>query len=92
MTIWPSWSMKTESQILHSLKGFAAGEGMGQQRHPLPREYAPAEALSEGVGDHYKSDGEGRDWSHSDDARRFACFEQATYFAPTRQTHSIIIF
>jgi len=59
---------------------------------PLPRESAAAEALAEGIGGQYEVDGEGTDWSHSDDARRFACFEQATFFAPTRQTQSIIIF
>ncbi|WPN48376.1 hypothetical protein [Pseudomonas sp. P8_241] len=32
------------------------------------------------------------DWSNSDDARRFACYEQAIYYVPAKQTQSILIF
>ena len=58
---------------------------------PLPRNSAAANALLAGAGG-FEADSEGTDWSHSDEARRFACYEQATFFAPTRQTQSIIIF
>ncbi|MCD7042534.1 ImmA/IrrE family metallo-endopeptidase [Pseudomonas sp. MAFF 311095] len=59
---------------------------------PLPQNSAAAKAFRAGIGGLYEADTEGTDWSHSDDARRFACFEQATYHLPTKQTQSILIF
>ncbi|EZI23935.1 MULTISPECIES: ImmA/IrrE family metallo-endopeptidase [Pseudomonas] len=58
----------------------------------LPKNSAAAKALKSGVSGLHEADTEGLDWSNSDDARRFACYEQATYYAPTKQTQSIIIF
>ena len=59
---------------------------------PLPQNSAAANAHKTGISGLHEADIEGADWSHSDDARRFACYEQATYHAPTRQTQSILNF
>ncbi|AZD61042.1 protein of unknown function DUF955 [Pseudomonas chlororaphis subsp. aurantiaca] len=59
---------------------------------PLPQNSAAAKAYKAGISGLHEADSEGTDWSNSDDARRFACFEQATYHVPTRQTQSILIF
>lgn len=53
---------------------------------------AAAKAHKTGISGLHEADIEGTDWSTSDDARRFACYEQATYHAPTRQTQSILNF
>lgn len=59
---------------------------------PLPQNSAAAKAHKARISGLHEADIEGTDWSHSDDARRFACYEQATYHAPTRQTQSILNF
>lgn len=59
---------------------------------PLPQNSAAANAYKAGISGLHEADIEGTDWSTSDDARRFACYEQATYHAPTRQTQSILNF
>lgn len=59
---------------------------------PLPRNSAAAKAFKSGISGLHEADTEGLDWSNSDDARRFACYEQATYYAPAKQTQSILIF
>lgn len=59
---------------------------------PLPQNSAAAKAHKAGISGLHEADIEGSDWSTSDDARRFACYEQATYHAPTRQTQSILNF
>ncbi|MEE4652438.1 ImmA/IrrE family metallo-endopeptidase [Pseudomonas alliivorans] len=59
---------------------------------PLPQNSAAAKAYKAGISGLLEVDIEGSDWSTSDDARRFACYEQATYHAPTRQTQSILNF
>ncbi|MEH6494022.1 ImmA/IrrE family metallo-endopeptidase [Halopseudomonas sp.] len=59
---------------------------------PLPKSSAAAKAFMSGASGFHEADSEGLDWSSSDDARRFACYEQATYHAPTKQTQSILIF
>lgn len=59
---------------------------------PLPQNSAAAKAFKTGISGLHEADIEGTDWSNSDDARRFACYEQATYHAPTRQTQSILSF
>lgn len=59
---------------------------------PLPKSSAAAKAFMSGASGFHEADSEGLDWSNSDDARRFACYEQATYHAPTKQTQSILIF
>lgn len=59
---------------------------------PLPQNSAAAKAHKAGISGLHEVDIEGTDWSASDDARRFACYEQATYHAPTRQTQSILNF
>lgn len=59
---------------------------------PLPQDSAAASALKSGISGLHEADTEGLDWSNSDDASRFACYEQATYHAPTKQTQSILIF
>jgi hypothetical protein len=59
---------------------------------PLPKSSAAARAFKSGLSGFDEEDSEGTDWSNSDDARRFACYEQATYHAPTKQTQSILIF
>lgn len=59
---------------------------------PLPKNSAAFKAFNSGVSGLHEADSEGCDWSHSDDARRFACFEQATYYIPAKQTQSILIF
>lgn len=59
---------------------------------PLPKNSAAAKAIMSGVSGFHETDAEGLDWSNNDDARRFACYEQATYHAPTKQTQSILIF
>lgn len=59
---------------------------------PLPPNSAAAKAFKSGISGLHEADTEGLDWSNSDDARRFACYEQATYFAPAKQTQSILIF
>lgn len=59
---------------------------------PLPKNSAAAKAFMSGASGFHEADSEGQDWSNSDDARRFACYEQATYHAPTKQTQSILIF
>lgn len=59
---------------------------------PLPQNSAAAKAHKTGISGLHEADIEGADWSHSDDARRFACYEQATYHLPTRQTQSILNF
>lgn len=59
---------------------------------PLPQNSAAANAYRAGISGLHEADIEGTDWSTSDDARRFACYEQATYHAPTRQTQSILNF
>jgi len=59
---------------------------------PLPRNSAAAKAFKSGISGLHEADSEGLDWSNSDDARRFSCYEQATYYAPTKQTQSILIF
>ncbi|MBT2374398.1 ImmA/IrrE family metallo-endopeptidase [Pseudomonas fluorescens] len=58
----------------------------------LPRNSAAAKALKSGLGGLFTAELEGLDWSSSDDARRFACYEEATYYAPAKQTQSILIF
>ncbi|WP_082066413.1 ImmA/IrrE family metallo-endopeptidase [Pseudomonas oryzihabitans] len=58
----------------------------------LPRNSAAAKAHKAGKSGLHEVDIEGTDWSTSDDARRFTCYEQATYHAPTRQTQSILNF
>lgn len=59
---------------------------------PLPRNSAAAKAHKAGISGFHEADIEGTDWSNSNDAQRFACFEQATYHPPTRQTQSILNF
>ncbi|HDQ4123537.1 MULTISPECIES: ImmA/IrrE family metallo-endopeptidase [Pseudomonas] len=59
---------------------------------PLPKNSAAAKAFMSGASGFHEADAEGLDWSNSDDARRFACYEQTTYHAPTKQTQSILIF
>ncbi len=59
---------------------------------PLPQNSAAAKAFKSGISGLHEADTEGSDWSHSDDARRFACYEQATYYVPAKQTQSILIF
>lgn len=59
---------------------------------PLPQNSAAAKAHKDGISGLQEADIEGTDWSSSDDAHRFACYEQATYHAPTRQTQSILNF
>ncbi|HCH7658955.1 TPA: ImmA/IrrE family metallo-endopeptidase [Pseudomonas aeruginosa] len=59
---------------------------------PVPHNSAAAKAHRAGISGLQEADIEGADWSASDDARRFACYEQATYHAPTRQTQSILNF
>lgn len=59
---------------------------------PLPQNSAAAKAFKAGISGLHEADGDGIDWSRSDDARRFACYEQATYYAPAKQTQSILIF
>lgn len=59
---------------------------------PLPKNSAAAQALMSGASGLYEADADGLDWSNSDDARRFACYEQATFHSPTTQTQSILIF
>lgn len=59
---------------------------------PLPQNSAAAKAYKAGISGLHEADIDGSDWSTSDDARRFACYEQATYHAPTRQTQSILNF
>lgn len=59
---------------------------------PLPRNSAAAKAFNSGISGLHEADSEGLDWSNSDDARRFACYEQAIYYAPAKQTQSILIF
>lgn len=58
----------------------------------LPKGSAAAKAFKSGFSGLYEADTEGLDWSNSDDASRFACYEQATFHAPTKQTQSILIF
>ncbi|WKV52622.1 ImmA/IrrE family metallo-endopeptidase [Dickeya fangzhongdai] len=58
----------------------------------LPRNSAATKAmelLSEQV---VTSELDGLDWSRSDEAKRFVCYEEATYYTPTQQTQSIIVF
>ncbi|WLH15459.1 peptidase [Pseudomonas hefeiensis] len=59
---------------------------------PLPQNSAAAKTHRDGISGLHEADIEGTDWSTSDDARRFSCYEQATYHAPTRQTQSILNF
>lgn len=59
---------------------------------PLPQNSAAAKAFKTGISGVHEADSDATDWSHSDDAHRFACFEQAIYHAPTKQTQSILIF
>ncbi len=59
---------------------------------PLPQNSAAAKAQKAGISGLQEADIEGTDWRSSDDAHRFACYEQATYHAPTRQTQSILNF
>lgn len=59
---------------------------------PLPRNSAAAKAFNSGISGLHEADSEGADWSNSDDARRFACYEQSIYYAPAKQTQSILIF
>jgi hypothetical protein len=59
---------------------------------PVPQNSAAATAHKAGISGLHEADIEGTDWSSSDDARRFACYEQATYHSPTRQTQSILNF
>ncbi len=58
----------------------------------LPRNSAAARAFKSGASSFHEADTECMDWSNSDDARRFACYEQATYHSPTKQTQSLLIF
>jgi len=59
---------------------------------PLPQNSAAAKAYKAGISGLHEADIGGTDWSSSDNARRFACYEQATYHVPTRQTQSILNF
>lgn len=59
---------------------------------PLPRKSAAAEAIkAESDGIHI-ADLEATDWSSSDEAYRFACYEEATYYAAYNQTISLLTF
>ena len=59
---------------------------------PLPKSSAASKAFKSDFSGVHEADTEGLDWSNSDDASRFACYEQATYHVPTKQTQSILIF
>lgn len=59
---------------------------------PPPPNSAAAKAHKAEISGLHEADIEGTDWSTSDDARRFSCYEQATYHAPTKQTQSILNF
>jgi Zn-dependent peptidase ImmA (M78 family) len=58
----------------------------------LPRNSAAAEAIESDSSRLFTAELDGLDWSSSDEARRFVCFEEATYYAPAGQTQSILIF
>lgn len=80
------------------VKYFISSKGLRESRVwinkgiPLPQNSAAAKAFKAGFSGMHEADGEATDWSHSDDARRFAYYEQATYHPLTRQTQSILIF
>ncbi|MNZ69354.1 hypothetical protein D3C78_876500 [compost metagenome] len=58
----------------------------------VPRNSAAAEAIRADSSALFTAELDGLDWSSSDEARRFACYEEAVYYAPAGQTQSILIF
>ncbi|MBJ8983583.1 ImmA/IrrE family metallo-endopeptidase [Citrobacter freundii] len=58
----------------------------------LPRNSAAAKAIGLASAQVMTADLDGLDWSASENASRFACFEEATYYAPKKQTQSIVLF
>lgn len=58
----------------------------------LPRNSAAAKAMSL-VSDHViTAELDGLDWSASENAGRFACYEESSYYAPRKQTQSLLLF
>lgn len=58
----------------------------------LPRDSAAASAIRANESRLFKSEIESIHWSNSDEAQRFVCFEEATYYAPKAQTQSLLSF
>lgn len=58
----------------------------------LPRNSAAAKAMKSATGEVITADLDGIDWSASENAIRFTCYEEATYYAPKAQTQSIVLF
>ena len=65
-----------------------------KRKVPLPQASAACKAIQSGTNefDVFSSELDGNDWSNSDGAQRFVCFEEATYYAPTEQTQSFLVF
>ena len=67
--------------------------GVWITRHiKLPRNSAAAKAMSMTTDEVITAELDGLDWSGSENASRFVCYEEATYYAPKKKTQSIIIF
>lgn len=58
----------------------------------LPRNSAAAIAIRNDDGEIADAELDGTDWSSSDAALNFSCFEEAIYYAPWKQTQSILVF
>ncbi|MGQ8844690.1 ImmA/IrrE family metallo-endopeptidase [Serratia sp. TSA_7] len=58
----------------------------------LPRNSAAAKAMGLASDRVITAELDGLDWSASENAIRFACYEEATYYAPKKQTQSIVLF
>ncbi len=60
----------------------------------LPRASAAVQAMQLGTSEFevFRSELDGHDWSNSDGAWRFVCFEEATKYVLTEQTQSFLIF
>ncbi|MDF1896684.1 ImmA/IrrE family metallo-endopeptidase [Rahnella contaminans] len=58
----------------------------------IPRNSAAAKAMELASGQVMTADLDGLDWSASENASRFVCYEEATYYALKKQTQSIVLF
>ncbi|HBN8613191.1 ImmA/IrrE family metallo-endopeptidase [Pseudomonas aeruginosa] len=58
----------------------------------LPRRSAAAQAMKADSNETFTAELEGSDWSSSESAQRFACYEEATYYSPAKQTISVLTF
>ncbi len=59
---------------------------------PVPRNSGAALAIESDSSNLFTSELSGFEWSDGNVAQRFVCYEEATYYAPTTQTQSILIF